>query len=309
MNSDVQVSAPDPAANIWTSYHTRDRVLLTVGCVASYWIFSAIARLFGYPTHLGYEGSLLIQPSAILLLVMTAVVLVACVVLTSFFAGIVHYEAGLFCACVGMVALSVRGGPMRTVLMASPTGGVFGKLMIEVILLFAFVAAGWIALGMLRSAGLLKGEPEVEDEGEAVPAQGLVALATQVVLMIVFMLIMAQTDKKSQAVWSVALSAFLAAWGTHSLFPVRPSVWFWSAPLIVGVLGYILAAMGGNNLPGGEVGGVMPALARALPLDYASVGVAGAIFGYWMSQWGTEHEPETPAEVEMALEQSPKMSS
>jgi hypothetical protein len=170
------------------------------------------------------------------------------------------------------------------------------------------VAIGWLTLGRLRESGLLQGEPEVEDDPDAVPAQGLIALAGQAIVMIVLMLIMAQTDKKAQAIWSVALSAFLAAWGTHSIFPARPSAWFWFAPLIVGLIGYALALAGGNNLPGGAVGGLMPALARPLPLDYASVGVAGAIFGYWTSQWSGEPEPQTPAQVEQALEHPPKMS-
>src|SRR5439155_1505199 len=83
----------------------------------------------------------------------------------------------------------------------------------------------------------------------------------------------AQTDKKAQVIWSVAISAWLAALGAHSLVPSRPSAWFWTTPLIVGVIGYLLAWMGGNQLPGGEVGGLLPALARPLPVDYASAGV------------------------------------
>jgi hypothetical protein len=297
--------AEDSSANIWTSYHTRDRTLLIVGSAASYWMFSVVARLFSYPIRPGYEGSLLLQPSPLVLLIMTAVVLLACVLVTSFFAGIVHYEAGLFCACVGLAALSVRGGPMRYVLMASPGNGIFMKLMIELVLLFVCVWIGWLVLLQLRNMNLLKGEPAIEEDADVVPAQGFMALGGQVVIMIVLMLIMTQTDKKSQAVWSVALSAFLAAWGTHSLFPARPSAWFWTGPLIVGFIGYMLAMFGGNGLPGGAVGGLLPALARPLPLDYASVGVAGSIFGYWMSQWEVEHEPQTPAEVEQALEHPP----
>jgi hypothetical protein len=204
-----------------------------------------------------------------------------------------------------MVALSVRGGPMRHVLLASPGNGIFPRLMIELSLLFVFVAIGWLALGKLRDMKLLKGEPLVEEDADVVPAQGVMALGAQVVLMIILMLIFSQTDKKAQAIWSVALSACLAAWGTHSLFPARPSAWFWTGPLIVGLVGYTLAWMGGNGLPGGAVGGLAPALARPLPLDYASVGVAGAIWGYWMSHWELDHEPETPQEVEQALEHPP----
>ena len=46
-------------------------------------------------------------------------------------------------------------------------------------------------------------------------------------------------------------------------------------------------------------------LGRPLPVDYASVGVAGSLLGYWTSRrWHHEkdHDPESPDEVEEALE-------
>jgi hypothetical protein len=95
----------------------------------------------------------------------------------------------------------------------------------------------------------------------------------------------------------------------HSLFPSRPSLWFLGAPLIVGLLGYLFAWVGGTNLPGGEVGGYAPALGRPLPIDYASMGTAGTILGYWTSRhWEHERnrEPEEPEDVEDALEHPPQ---
>ena len=53
------------------------------------------------------------------------------------------------------------------------------------------------------------------------------------------------------------------------------------------------------------MGGILPALARPLPLDYATAGTAGALMGYWTSRkWQHEHEaePHTTGEVEEALE-------
>src|SRR5439155_21554171 len=114
-------------------------------------------------------------------------------------------------------------------------------------------------------------------------------------------------DRKAQVVWSVAIASLVSSLAAHSLFPARPSIWFWAAPFIVGVIGYAVAGFGGPPLPGGEVGGALPALPRPLPLDYASVGTAGALVGYWTSRkWQHEHEtePHTTGEVEEALEQS-----
>ena len=111
--SQSDVPAENAGENIWTSYSTRDRTLLTIGSVASWWFFAAVAGLVGYPVHRHFEASLMAQPSPLVLLIVTGAVLVACTLLTSFFTGVVAYEAGLFCAAIGMVVLSVRGGPMR----------------------------------------------------------------------------------------------------------------------------------------------------------------------------------------------------
>jgi len=46
----------------------------------------------------------------------------------------------------------------------------------------------------------------------------------------------------------------------------------------------------------GQGGGLLAPLARPLPLDYASLGTAGAILGYWTSrQWQRAKELETEA--------------
>ena len=306
----LQQDAGPLAGNIWTSYSTRDRTLLSVGSIASFWIFWTIAGMFSFPRFHGFNASILNQPSAIVILIMTAIVFIVCALVTSLFTNIVHYEGGLFCAAVGLIALSCRGGSMRYVLMDSkpPGGGIFLELLVELLLLFAIVIAGWFTLRVLCDMKLIRPERHGEDEIDDLPSQRLMALGMQIVIMIVLMLLLAQTDKKAQVIWSVAFSAYLAALGAHSLFPSRPSSWYWITPLIVGVLGYLLAWTGGNVLPGGAVGGPLPALARPLPLDYASAGVAGAIYGYWTSRhWQHErdHDPDRPDEVENALEHPP----
>jgi len=230
------------------------------------------------------------------------------VLIGSLVAGVIHFEGGLFCAAVGMLALSTRGGPMRYVLMYAGGAGIFITLMAELLLLAGCVGIGWNVLLALRNGGYLLGEPLRDDDPDALPAQGAMALAGHVILMIFLMAVLAQTDRKAQVVWSVALASLLSALASHSLFPARPSIWFWTAPFIVGVIGYVLAWFGGPPLPGGLVGGVLPALARPLPIDYAAAGTAGSLLGYWMSRkWLHEHEtePHTTGEVEEALEQTP----
>jgi hypothetical protein len=71
------------------------------------------------------------------------------------------------------------------------------------------------------------------------------------------------------------------------------------------MIGYAFAWFGRGPLVGGEVGGMLPQLGRPLPLDYAALGTAGAVMGYWTSrswQHEREHDPDNPDKVEEALE-------
>ena len=207
----------DETGNIWTSYSTRDRTIFTLGAVACYWIFLTVAGAVGYPRHPGFEASLMVQPMPIVALLAAAVALVASVLLTAMFAGIAQFEGGLFCAAIGMSALSIQGGPMRYVLMYSSGNGVFVWMIVELLLLFVFVGIGWLALGVLRDFGLLRAEAHDEDKDEqALLTQGALSLAVQVVAMVCLMVLLAQTDKKAQVIWSVAISAYLAALGAQS---------------------------------------------------------------------------------------------
>ena len=71
--------------------------------------------------------------------------------------------------------------------------------------------------------------------------------------------------------------------------------------VIVGVFGYLFAYLAFCSTDpitwkSGTGGGTLAALARPLPLDYASLGTAGALVGYWTSrQWQRAKELETEA--------------
>ncbi|MEA2711777.1 MAG: hypothetical protein QOF78_4378 [Phycisphaerales bacterium] len=299
-------SADDRGENVWTTYSTRERTLLTLGAVGSYLIFGAIGKFFAIPQLPHYQASLLAQPNPLIAVVIAGVTLVACVLLCTLITGRIHFEAGLFCAAIGMVALSTRGGPMRYVLMYSSGPGVFLRLAFETVLLFGCIAVGWYVLLIMRDNNLLHGEPLRDDDPEAMPMMGLMALGAQVIVMIFLLMLLVQTDKKAQCTWSIAIAALLSTLLAHSLFPARPSIWFWSGPFVVALIGYVFAWSGGGPLVGGDVGGMLPQLGRPLPLDYAALGTAGAMMGYWTSrswQHERENEPDNPDKVEEALDQ------
>ena len=314
MSTDALSAAPRDADDddggspetIWNSYSTRERALLAIGAIGSYLIFSAVGRIFRTPELADHQASLLTHPSPLIAVLLTAVTLIACVLLCTFITGRIHFEGGLFCATIGMLALSTRGGPLRYVLMFASGDGVFLRLGFETVVLFAIVAIGWYVLLILRDNNLLRGEPLRDEDPDALPMMGLMALGAQVIGMIFLMMLLAQSDKKAQVTWSIAISAFLSALLAHSLFPARPSIWFWSGPFVVALIGYVIAWFGPGPLIGGEVGGFLPQLARPLPLDYAALGTAGSIMGYWTSrswQHEREEEPDNPDKVEEALDE------
>src|SRR5437763_3905759 len=105
-------SGGELARSVWKAYSTRDRTLLTVGSIVCYLVFRFVGKTFGIPQIPHYQASLLMNPTPTVAIVLTAVTLVACVLIGSLVAGVVHFEGGLFCAVVGMLALSTRGGPM-----------------------------------------------------------------------------------------------------------------------------------------------------------------------------------------------------
>ncbi len=277
-------------------YHhrIRNRLLLTAAGVVSYALFVGTSHLFSIPTHPEYSAALIQQPWPPVVFLVTAIVFVACVVISSLITNIVHYDAGFFCACIGLSALSIRGGPIRYTLMAAAGPSIFLGLALELIILYAILFVGWLALGMLCANNLVTPEhervPPTIDE-EDVPSQGPLAMASQIMLMIFLMSVLCQTDRKVQVLAAVGISAFLATLGAQSIFPTRPSTWFWFGPLILGLLGYLFAYYGDGLWTTGVIYGYDPALARPLPLDYAAAGPVGALLGYWTCRrWQALHE-------------------
>ncbi len=271
------------------SSYQRARFLLTLGSVLSFLLCWFAAAAMGIPAHRNFDASLLQQPSPATALFVTLVLAVACALLGSAIAGTIRFEAGLATAAIGLLALSLRGGPMRYTLTYSTGPQVFITLAAELMILYAILGIGWSVVWMLRKNGYLHDDPfrdGVADADDEPVTQKFAALATHVVVMAILMMVLCETDRKPQVLASVGLSAFLATLAAHSLFPTRPSMWYWLGPLIVGVVGYALAFGGSSNTwMIGQVGAnFAPELGRPLPLDYVGAGPAGAIIGYWTSR-------------------------
>jgi len=281
------------------SSYQRARFLLSTASIASFALCWFGAAAMGIPAHRNFEVSLLNQPSPTIALLVTLVLTVACALLGSAIAGTIRYEAGLATAAIGLTALSMRGGPMRYVLMYGSGSHVFLTLLAELMILYAILGIAWAVLWALRNNGWMQDDPfrdGVADVDEPL-SQKLAALGTQVVTMTILMLILCKTDRKPQVLASVAIASFFGTLAAHSLFPARPSMWYWIGPLIVGVVGYAMAFGASTEWMIGSVGGKFaPELGRPLPLDYVGAGAAGAVVGYWTSRrWQRNREAEAEA--------------
>ena len=283
------------------SSYQRARFLLTLGSVLSFALCWFGAGAVGIPAHRNFDASLLQQPSPAVALFITLILTIGCALLGSAIAGTIRFEAGLATAAIGLLALSLRGGPIRYTLTYSTGPHVFITLAIELVLLYAILGVGWSVVWLLRNNGLLQDDPfrdGVADVDDEPATQKFAALATQVIIMAILMMILCETDRKPQVLASVGISAYLATLAAHSAFPTRPSFWYWIGPLIVGVAGYALAYGGSSNTwMIGEVGvNFAPELGRPLPLDYVGAGAAGSIIGYWTSRrWQRGREADAAA--------------
>jgi hypothetical protein len=288
--------APKGVVDLWTAFTTRERFALTVGSLLCIGLTLWLARTLDVPAAPGRAGALLQQDAAVVAIGVVAVALIAGAALAASFASRVHFEGGLFCACVGLAVVSIRLGSTNFALFAASGRGVYFSFAAELLLLFAMVGIAWFILRLWMRLGWLAAEPQLaHDEPEPTTEQKLLACAAQAVLMVLLMMIFSQSDVKAQALASVGISCYLAALGACYFIPVRPSLWFLVGPLAVGLFGYVGQYFTASDWMIGDPSGFFAPLSRPMPIDYASLGCAGALMGYWTAhRW---HEATIAAEA------------
>jgi hypothetical protein len=164
---------------------------------------------------------------------------------------------------------------------------VFLQLMIEQLLLFIPVAAVWylLATRTQRLVARAMGSP-VEPDARPEPSGKLQAIATQTIVMALGVLLLCQSDIKRCALAAVFLAALAGTGIAEYWFKDDRAVpWYWVGPLAVGAVGYLMNYFTGSadGVQNGYLTGAFASLARPVPLDYASAGMAGAIVGAWIA--------------------------
>jgi hypothetical protein len=261
----------------------RVRLLLLGAAILCFVLSWYAARMLGLPAYAGFDASLLRQPSPIIAMLVTAVLIGIGAGIGAAIAGQIRFDTGLFTACVGLMALTSRGGGIRHTLLAAEGPAVYLMLAIEVTLLFGLLGLAWWVLWSMRHKGWLAADPLPEGEQGLDDSlnQKLLAGAMQVVATGLLVSVLAQTEQKLQVLAAVGIASWLGTLAAYHLFPTQPSIWFWMGPLVVALMGYLLAWYSPGDW---HIGLASHGLARPLPLDYAAAGPAGALIGYWMSR-------------------------
>jgi hypothetical protein len=288
VTSSAPAVVPDPRAATGRPPGWQSRTFLLLASVLSFALFWWAGGAFGLSRGRGFDGSLLLGHGPVANVLVAGVLIAAAVALGTLLAGFVRPDAGLFAAAVGLFALSLRGRPMYAVLHGAGGRGVYLAMAAELVLLYAFLGAAWWALFSLQRQGRLHGDAVRDGLADVdLPANaGWAGLMSHFMVTATLVIFIAQSEDKKQVLAAVAVGSFAGAFFPHWQHAARPSAWYWAGPLFVGLMGYLLAyAKPPDGWDLGRPGfpaGFLAALVRPLPLDYAGVGTAAALIGYWM---------------------------
>jgi len=242
--------------------------------------------------------------------------------------------AGVFAVAAGLAAAAVTGGPidtwMRNVEGPSAYWGLVGETLIWAVM--AVVAGAVIYLGGRMIGARLPGEGDKsgesseekaadsdEDQRSTAPLAALlptlaeeigrtlnvkrtwvVAIGAGVLTTLIAMLAcswLLQSTLVYQSFWGILLAFFIGAFTANLIFPSAMPIGTLISPFIAAAAFYAMAAMGDEMLVRAFFRGEVWHGATALPIFYASAGVAGAAMGVGMAEvWLRGDQPtQAPA--------------
>lgn len=285
-----QPAPHDEGAHAPPHYRMTQLVILSVTALCFALVWNA-GRVLGIPAHPGVEASLVQQPGPVLAILAAVVLVAACGLIGQFLGGRHWVYAGPFAAAVALGALSIRGGPMRYVLFHADTHEQLARipylLALELVPLFTAVGGLWLVV--TRRARALAAGGERVDVATRLTLDAAQGLLVQAGIMGFLATLLMPVDDKKQVLMALFVAAFTGtSVAEHFFKTARLGEWYWVGPLALGLIGYLSAGFTGAapDLVTGHLTGAFAPLARPLPLDYASFGVAGALMGYW---FGGEH--------------------
>jgi hypothetical protein len=155
----------------------------------------------------------------------------------------------------------------RDELATSLTGGGFARIIVE-------------RLARNGSAASATGRGATKT-GDAVTRGGLRFL-TALGLTLVLVWLLARSSDRGQILFALLAGNFLATLVAYQFFPSRLSWVAWASALVAGAVFYVLAAVGAPHAGGGAWMFVYNS-SQALPIDWITAGLGGALLGFWGS--------------------------
>jgi hypothetical protein len=120
-------------------------------------------------------------------------------------------------------------------------------------------------------------------DGKAALMCMLYCLAATVLYSSIMLMLLMQSSHRGQIIFALFASFLLASLIAHQQFATRFSVVAWGAPLLTGVLFYVLS-IASSGYAGPNVWIRVQSFARALPVDWMTAGGAGGVLGFWISE-------------------------
>jgi len=310
---------PDPTGPVMESFFAvtfrRARYLVAIGLGA--YLFHTVGWLLVAPTQVpGYATATLLLGTPAGGLLAAAGLLLLLLVCTALSMAVVHPDAphiGMYCAGLGMAALTIRGGSLQLIASQAQehqaAAALFRNLALEsgvwlLIVVAAELTSLWLYARVFKNTAWLArlgSSPATPDllrlhpadqplvtltlgrGPAAAPADTLAsnagALATTMLVGGLLLCLLAQTELKGQVLFACLASFAGAAFAAHQAFPRAHTLAIWVGVPLTALVGFALAGRWAFAYPG-HVG--LP-LARALPSDYMAAGLPGAVLGYYSS--------------------------
>lgn len=268
---------------------TREFVKKSAFVIAGLLAFSVVwwvCELFRIPAARGFDAALLPTPGK-LIVVLVATVLAGAI--GGLIVGRFHFDGGVACAAVGLLAVSTRGGRMQDLLLVHQTPNIYLTLAVETAILFGGIFGIWVLLTALRRRGVVRDAFVTSDGSTEAFGQKLLASGAHLLIMGALMTVACQSDDKLQVWVTLLLSGYVAARAAYAFVPADDGIFFWPVPVVLAIVGYVAAYMDADKsmaspLAIGQVSGALAGLARPLPVDWASMGVIGSLVGFWAAR-------------------------
>jgi hypothetical protein len=309
-SAEPNVPAPQAAGESFLAVTWR-RTRYVVAVALSAVLFSWLGWSFARPPAEWSGVSLMAWPGQGLI---SAFILMGILLLaTAICSLIVHPDSphmGLFCSLLGMAGLSIRGGTVHMLMVYGQTTGkmpavadalawecvVWGCVIVLADLFARWVHDKWLA----NDHWLLRATPERAqkfartDLGKAAgfsktmsawlhtdritgPLRIPLAMVCSGAIAYLLLNVLMQSELKGQVLMACFVAFLVSTVCAYAAFPTTP---FWAFVLAVPLTGAVMYLVGRNVVPRYPGHAAFFAM-RALPIDYLTVGVAGAILGWY----------------------------